>query len=137
MGGAISVESESGVGTTFTFTITGGMSQSSIRQYVHFNTSGNEGKKVLVIDDNATNLTILKNQLEQWMLKPVLAASAQQALDILASCDGFDLVITDMQMPDMDGLQLSQKIKSKYSLPIILLSSIGDENRHKHPHLFS
>lgn len=137
MGGNISVESQSAVGTTFTFTITAGVSQSSIRQYVHFNTSGNEGKKVLVIDDNATNLTILKNQLEQWMLKPVLAASAQQALDILASCDGFDLVITDMQMPDMDGLQLSQKIKSKYSLPIILLSSIGDENRHKHPHLFS
>jgi CheY-like chemotaxis protein len=67
----------------------------------------------------------------------VLAASAQQALDILASSCRFDLVITDMQMPDMDGLQLSQKIKSKYLLPIILLSSIGDENRHKHPHLFS
>jgi CheY-like chemotaxis protein len=137
MSGNILVESQSEVGTTFTFTITAGVSQSSLRQYVHFNTAGNEGKKVLVIDDNATNLTILKNQLEHWMLTPVLAASAQQALNILASSDRFDLVITDMQMPDMDGLQLSQKIKSKYTLPIILLSSIGDENKRKHPHLFS
>jgi signal transduction histidine kinase/ligand-binding sensor domain-containing protein/DNA-binding response OmpR family regulator len=137
MGGAISVESQSAVGTTFTFTITAGVSQSSLRQYVHFNTAGNEGKKVLIIDDNATNLRILKNQLEYWMLTPVLAASAQQALNILASSDRFDLVITDMQMPDMDGLQLSQKIKSKYALPIILLSSVGDETKRKHPHLFS
>src|SRR5688500_5940750 len=120
MGGAISVESESGVGTTFTFTITGGMSQESLRQYVHFNTVGNEGKKVLVIDDNATNLTILKNQLEFWTLCPTLASSGKEALEILnQSGQRFDLVITDMQMPDMDGLQLSQQIKIKYNLPII------------------
>ncbi len=136
MGGAISVESQSGVGTIFTFTITTGISHTSLRQYVHFNTAGNEGKKVLIIDDNATNLTILKNQLEQWKLTPLLAASATEALKILSQQDRIDLVITDMQMPDMDGLQLSQQIKSKYTVPIILLSSIGDENKRKHHELF-
>jgi signal transduction histidine kinase/ligand-binding sensor domain-containing protein/DNA-binding response OmpR family regulator len=138
MGGAISVESESGLGTTFTFTITSGVSHESLRQYVHFNTVGNEGKRVLVIDDNATNLTILKNQLELWTLCPTLASSGKEALEILNQSEHrFDLVITDMQMPDMDGLQLSQRIKTKYNLPIILLSSIGDESKRKHPELFS
>ena len=42
-----------------------------------------------------------------------------------------------MQMPDVDGLQLSQQIKSQYGLPIILLSSIGDESKKKHHELFS
>jgi signal transduction histidine kinase/ligand-binding sensor domain-containing protein/CheY-like chemotaxis protein len=137
MGGAISVESQSAVGTTFTFTIRAGVSQSSVRQYVHFNTAGNEGKKVLVIDDNATNRAILKNQLELWMLTPILASSGNEALNILCQQQHFDLVITDMQMPDMDGLQLSQQIKAKYNVPIILLSSIGDESKRKHPELFS
>jgi signal transduction histidine kinase/ligand-binding sensor domain-containing protein/CheY-like chemotaxis protein len=137
MGGGISVESQSGVGTTFTFTIRVGISHVSLRQYVHFNTAGNEGKRILVIDDNATNLSILKSQLEQWMLTPVLASSGKQALEILEQPERFDLVITDMQMPDMDGLQLSENIKTKYGLPIILLSSIGDENKRKHPELFT
>jgi signal transduction histidine kinase/DNA-binding response OmpR family regulator len=137
MGGAISVESESGIGTMFTFTIRTEVSYTSLRQYVHFNTSGNEGKKVLVIDDNMTNLTILKGQLEQWMLVPELASSGREALEILSRRQHFDLVITDMQMPDLDGLQLSQQIKAKYAIPIILLSSIGDESKRKHAGLFS
>ena len=137
MGGSISVESEAGTGTTFTFTICTSVSHELIRQYVHFNTVGNEGKKVLVIDDNATNLSILKNQLEQWKLIPTLASSGNQALEILSQRERFDLVITDMNMPDMDGLQLSQQIKTQYALPIILLSSIGDESKRKHPDLFS
>jgi len=137
MGGSISVESESAVGTTFTFIISTAISHTTIRQYVHFNTAGNEGKKVLVIDDNATNLMILKNQLEQWQLNPVLASTGKQALEILGASEHFDLVITDMQMPDVDGLQLAKEIKLKHNLPIILLSSIGDESKRKHASIFS
>jgi signal transduction histidine kinase/ligand-binding sensor domain-containing protein/CheY-like chemotaxis protein len=138
MGGSITVESEQGVGTTFSFTIKTSESQESIRQYVHFNTVGNEGKKILLVDDNTTNLTILKTQLEQWKLSPTLAISGEQALQILSYHEGFDLVITDMQMPDMDGVQLSQQIKIKQAhLPIVLLSSVGDESRKKYPDLFA
>lgn len=138
MGGTIDVESQPGVGTTFSFMIKGRISQESVRQYVHCNTVGNEGKTVLVIDDNATNLTILKTQLEQWKLTPTLAISAHKALEILSYHDEFDLVITDMQMPDMDGTQLAQRIKARHSrLPIILLSSIGDESKKKYPDLFN
>jgi signal transduction histidine kinase/ligand-binding sensor domain-containing protein len=56
MGGSITVESEQGAGTTFSFTIKTSESQESIRQYVTFHTAGNEGKKVLVVDDNTTQL---------------------------------------------------------------------------------
>lgn len=138
MGGTITVETEEGIGTTFSFTIKSSVSQESIRQYVHCNTVGNEGKKVLIVDDNTTNLTILKTQLELWKLTPTLAISGKQALEILSYHDGFDLTITDMQMPDMDGVQLSQRIKAKHPrLPIILLSSVGDESKKKYPDLFS
>jgi len=137
MGGSITVESQQGAGTTFSFTIKSLASQKSILQYVHYNTVGNDGKKVLVIDDNATNLTILKTQLEQWKLLPTLATSGKHAMEILARQEEFDLVITDMQMPDMDGIQLSQQIKAiRAQLPIILLSSVGDESKKKHPDLF-
>jgi len=64
----------------------------------------------------------------------------EEALKILESHDKtyFDLVITDMQMPGMDGLDLANAIKkSKSTVPIIMLSSIGDETRKKHPNLFS
>lgn len=139
MGGTISVESEPEVGTTFSFTVRCSVSQESVRQYVHCNTVGNEGKKVLIVDDNATNLVILKTQLEQWNLTPTLAISGIQALDILSTqADKFDLVITDMQMPDMDGTQFSQRVKAKQPrLPIILLSSVGDETKKKYPDLFN
>ena len=138
MNGAISIKSEPGVGTTFSFTIQSIGGQESNRQYVQYDTSGNEGKKILVVDDNETNRTILKSLLTQWNLSTTLASSAAQAMELFDQSTHFDLVITDMQMPDMDGLQLSQQIKVKYpSLPIILLSSVGDESKKKYPELFS
>lgn len=139
MGGAISVESELGSGTTFSFTVKASVSKESIRQYVLYNSAGNEGKKVLLVDDNVTNLTILKAQLEQWKLCPTIAFSAREALrKLIEQQEVFDLVITDMQMPDMDGVQLAQSIKEKYpQLPIILLSSIGDESKKKHIQIFA
>jgi CheY-like chemotaxis protein len=64
----------------------------------------------------------------------VLAASGVEALSILDDC--FDLVLTDMQMPFMDGVRLSQAIHDRHPrLPIILLSSVGDE--YKKQQLFS
>jgi signal transduction histidine kinase/CheY-like chemotaxis protein/ligand-binding sensor domain-containing protein len=137
MGGTIGVESEEGVGTTFTFTIKAGLSIKSIRTYVYSNIAGLEGKSILVVDDNSTNRTILKNQLEYWKFKPTLAASAPEAIDMLKSID-YDLIITDMQMPEVNGLELAKTVREKKSTtPIILLSSIGDERSKDYHHLFS
>lgn len=138
MGGQIYVESLPGTGTTFTFTIKVAPSQQSMRTYINSNLAGQEGKKVLVIDDNATNRTILQNQMEQWKLEPVMAISGADALSILANDHLFDVVISDMHMPEMDGVQLSQSIRKLYpQLPIILLSSVGDESNRQYPGLFN
>jgi CheY-like chemotaxis protein len=96
-----------------------------------------EGKQVLVVDDNLTNRCILKNQLEIWKLLPTLAVSGAEALDILSKGFHFDLILTDMQMPDMDGCELAEQVQQLYpAVPIILLSSVGDERNKKYAGLF-
>lgn len=137
MGGTISAESTPDKGTSFRFYINADISTQDLRIHVPCTMAGQEGKRVLVVDDNGTNRRILQVQLVQWKLIPILAASAKEALIILGQ-NNFDLVISDMQMPEMDGVELAGLIKQMQpSLPIILLSSIGDETRDKYPHLFS
>ncbi|RCR70339.1 hybrid sensor histidine kinase/response regulator [Larkinella punicea] len=138
MGGEITVDSKIGMGTTFTFTIQCQISQQAQRQYIFFNTGENDGKRVLLVDDNPTNLTILKAHLEQWKIVVVAASSGKQALAIMNQEAPFQLVITDMQMPEMNGVQLARAIRGRnLTLPIILLSSIGEESRKSYPELFS
>ncbi len=138
MGGGISVKSKYGEGTVFSFNITCKTAATLAPKYVNYVLSNSEGKKVLVVDDNTTNLKIIQAQLVQWKLLPVLTSSGAEALAVLAENKDFDFVISDMQMPGMDGLELGEKIKElQPSLPIILLSSIGDESRKKYAHLFS
>lgn len=137
MGGTIEVDSKPGKGTTFSFSIQNRIGNSSNPKYINFNTEGNENRKILVIDDNHTNLSILDSQLFQWRLSPSLASSGREAMEILSASENFDLVISDMQMPEMDGVELARKIKKiRPHLPIILLSSIGDDSKRKHPDLF-
>lgn len=138
MGGDISVSSTMGKGSIFSFTIKSKLGKKSQRRYASFNTSENERKKVLVIDDNMTNLTILKSQLEMWKLIPILASSGKEALEIIDKGVELQLIITDMQMPKMNGVELAEAVRTKIpQVPIILLSSVGDETRTKHSHLFN
>ncbi|MEO5983986.1 MAG: response regulator, partial [Ferruginibacter sp.] len=137
MGGEIKVESKHREGTTFSFTMLSSASSQSLRTYVTNHMAGMEGKQILVVDDNLTNRCILKNQLELWNLVPTLAESGEEALEILAGSMTFDLLLTDMQMPDMDGCQLAAQVQHLYpKLPIILLSSVGDERNKKYAGLF-
>ncbi|MEG4803277.1 response regulator [Microcoleus sp. ARI1-B5] len=86
------------------------------------------GKRVLIVDDNATNRQILTFQAQSWGMVPRASASARLALDWLAAKEVFDLAILDMQMPDMDGLALAAQIR-RYpdcqKLPLVMLTSIG------------
>jgi signal transduction histidine kinase/ligand-binding sensor domain-containing protein/DNA-binding response OmpR family regulator len=137
MGGSISVESVEGLGTTFSFTIRTLKSTQSIPSYVVCNLAGSEGKRILIVGGNPTNLTIMKAQLEQWKLVPTLANSGRQALEILTRTS-FDLVLMDMQMSDMNGVELARSFRqSSPMLPIILLSSAGDEQAKSYVDLFS
>lgn len=138
MGGSIGVKSEEGEGTTFTFSIETEVSVKPIQTYMTCNTAGIEGRRVLIVDDNATNRRILQGQLEQWKLATTKASSGPEALNILSKDKDFNLILMDMQMPEMDGIQLARRIKKSYpSLPIILLSSIGDERGKDYVNLFS
>jgi two-component system sensor histidine kinase/response regulator len=138
MGGTINVASQPGVGSTFAFTI---RTIPGIDKHPQLSTTGlseHAGKRILIVDDNLTNRTILKSQLELWSLQPVLAASGVEALNLLSEDSHYDLVVTDMQMPFMDGIRLSRSIRDRHpQLPIILLSSVGDEYKKNHTDLFS
>ncbi|MFC5412263.1 response regulator [Larkinella bovis] len=137
MGGEISATSEPGRGSTFSFTISTTRGTKVLAALASSDLDL-AGKQILVVDDNTTNLTILKRQFEAWKLKPVLATSGEKALEILAQqAPTLDLVISDMQMPGMDGLMLAAQIRVRApKLPIILLSSIGEELTEEQRQLF-
>jgi PAS domain S-box-containing protein len=86
------------------------------------------GKRVLIVDDNATNRQILTLQAQSWGMVPRASASARLALDWIAAKEVFDLAILDMQMPQMDGLALAAEIRlypECQKLPLVMLTSIG------------
>ena len=134
MGGEINVESELDQGSTFSFTMLTQIGTKFLLPYTNYTMTGHAGKKVMVVDDNATSLAILNRQLEYWNLQTIPASSAKQALSMLSLDPSIDLLITDMQMPGMDGVMLAKLMKLRYPfIPIILLSYIGgelDESQH-------
>jgi signal transduction histidine kinase/DNA-binding response OmpR family regulator len=138
MEGKVDVESMEGQGSTFSFTIKTVAGKKNLKAYTQYNMTDLQNKKILVVDDNMTNLAILKSQLELWKLIPILADSAEGGLEILSKDSQMDLVLTDMQMPNMNGLQLAKTIRMQYpSLPVILLSSIGEDYRNDNQFFFS
>lgn len=138
MGGAISVESEPGKGTTFHFNIKSKVGSKAARTYVHLNTSDVENKRVLVVDDNYTNRNIMASQLIQWKFIPVVVETGSEALEILKGKEQIDLVISDMNMPEMDGITLAKKIRETHpAMRMILLSSVGNVQGRSESHLFN
>jgi signal transduction histidine kinase/DNA-binding response OmpR family regulator len=139
MGGEIGVHSKAGEGSTFTFTV--GL---PVSRKAHRNTVLPEqmailkGRRVLVIDDNDLSRDILVRQLKTWFLLPVEAASAKQGLEILSGNPGFDLVLTDMEMPDMDGIRLTRNIRQRLpDMPVMLMNSAGNEAYRKDVEIFT
>jgi CheY-like chemotaxis protein len=99
---------------------------------------GLDGKKVLIIDDNLTINNLLSKQLTQWKLSATSVSSGEKALEILAQNSDFDLILVDLLMPGMNGIELTQAVKALYpNLPVILINKFGDESHKKHLSLFS
>jgi len=137
MGGALSVESSENAGTTFLFSIKIKKAAEPLKKTTVPEMTGLENKKVLIVDDNETSCELIKQQLEQWNLVAVTATSGKKALEILQLVPGFNLVLTDLEMPVMDGVEVAQTIKNQHAgVPVVLLNKIGDERYRKYPGLF-
>ena len=125
LGTRVKVKSSPGKGSTFSFTLVAESSGDHHQQKVLALT----GLRALVVDDNTTNLKILVKQLSGWGIEVTPFNSPQLVTDIMSNLNKFDFVILDMQMPEMDGHSVAEKIRSKFSLqelPIIVLSSLGE-----------
>ncbi len=130
MQGSLEVQSEIGKGSSFTLKLT-------LAVVDELSTVGAQLrpmlKRVLVVDDNITNCRLLESIFQQMAVDCTICHAGPQALDILAGrsdSDAFDLIITDHQMPVMDGITLVGKIKqtlSNRSQPFILMLSSVDK----------
>jgi GAF domain-containing protein/CheY-like chemotaxis protein len=85
-----------------------------------------QSKRLLVVDDNATNRRVLALQTAKWGMVARATESAKEALQWLDDGQAFDLAIVDMHMPQMDGVALAREIRTRTrKLPIALFSSLG------------
>jgi PAS domain S-box-containing protein len=130
MGGAISVTSEVGRGSTFAFTIralSSGVRRKAAAEEVD---QALHGRRLLVVDDNETNRSILSLHTQRWGMEVTACDSGQAALNLLQGGEKFDVAVIDMVMPGMDGLELTEKLREipqAKKMPVIVLNSGGME----------
>lgn len=129
MGSSLHVESEVGKGSTFSFKVRFRAEKDS----TYIPQTKVNVKNVLLVDDNANNLTILKDMLAVGGIKTTLASNGIEALEILENHQNFDLAIVDYNMPYLSGTDLVKQVRETLQLgaeklPVMLLhSSIDDE----------
>jgi signal transduction histidine kinase/CheY-like chemotaxis protein/HPt (histidine-containing phosphotransfer) domain-containing protein len=143
MGGDIGVESTTGKGSSFWFTVEAPLAELPA-MLGSVDATVLQGRFALVVDDHETNVRVLTRQLELWGMRVEGAESGQKALQALALAQGQgqlpDVIITDMHMPEMDGVSLARAIKAKATwagIPLVLLTSGFMPPGHEAAQLFA
>ncbi len=123
MGGGITVYSDLGAGSTFTVSLrlapAGELPESDASTDL-------AGRRLLVVDDNETNLRIMEHQLERLGATAVLVGSGPAALALVDAGERFDACLLDLHMPGMDGEELATRLRAHPAAagtPLVLLSS--------------
>jgi PAS domain S-box-containing protein len=126
-GGSISVQSTPGQGSTFTVHLRSKAAQLPMRA-APVGADTLRGRRVLVVDDNRTNLDILCLQARAWGMDPVGVQDPAAALRMVeqgrSRGETFDVAILDHQMPGLDGSELGRALRQQAQLPSVLLSSL-------------
>ena len=129
MGGRMWAESSGpGQGSTFCFTVHAPVAELPPARHRDFVGAQPEltGRRVLVVDDNATNRRVLSLQTAKWGMEVRETESPAAALHGLEAGETYDLAILDMHMPEMDGVELAKRVRQRHpGLPLVLFSSLG------------
>ncbi|HVH55940.1 MAG TPA: response regulator [Vicinamibacterales bacterium] len=135
MGGRVWAESMEGKGSTFFFTATFDTPATAATAATLAIPRPLEGLRVLVVDDNATNRRIVGEMVASWQMKPTSVGDAHSAIAALKSAASgpasFDVMITDCQMPDVDGFMLARRVRRDQQfakMPIVMLTSVGQSD---------
>lgn len=131
MNGQVFLTSKPDVGSTFSFSAEFKIDRAAEKLVKDRKTI--EGKRVLIVDDNETNIKVVEHYLGQYGVTTVSAPNVSAAVSILEKGkDNFDIILTDYCMPDINGIEFAgivKKIQKFKKIPIVLLTSraqIGD-----------
>ncbi|MEM6306046.1 MAG: response regulator [Pseudomonadota bacterium] len=126
MGGSIEVASEEGRGAVFTLRVPFAPTELPVAEHTGDQLERIVGKRVVIIDDNATNREILQRRLENWRMQVAAFDSGDAALTHLKDAPPPDLVIVDFLMPGQDGLETTAAIRQQRpDQRVILYTSVS------------